>query len=87
MGVIIMKIEYEPVNVCSKKITFDIDDGKIHNMKFFGGCPGNLSAIAKLVEGADARIVAQLLRGNQCGGRGTSCADQLALAIDSAMNE
>ena len=72
---------YYPEGVCSRKITFDIVDGKLHNVKFENGCPGNLSAIAKLVEGKDAREVAEILAGNQCRGNGTSCADQFAKAI------
>ena len=75
--------EYAPQGVCSRKINFDIIDGKLHNVRFTGGCPGNLSAISKLVEGKDAKEVATLLEGNQCGMRGTSCADQLAKAIKS----
>ena len=76
--------EYQPKRVCSKLIQFDLEDGKLHNVAFLGGCPGNLQAISKLVEGADAGMIAQILRGNDCGGRGTSCADQLARAIDEA---
>ena len=75
--------EYAPQGVCSHKINFDIIDGKLHNVRFTGGCPGNLIAISKLVEGKDAKEVATLLEGNQCGMRGTSCADQLAKAIKS----
>ncbi|MBQ8919476.1 MAG: TIGR03905 family TSCPD domain-containing protein [Acidaminococcaceae bacterium] len=78
---------YAPKGVCSRGITFDMDEqGKLHNVAFAGGCPGNLQAISKLVEGADARHVAELLRHNDCGGRGTSCADQLAIAIEGALN-
>ena len=75
--------EYAPQGVCSRKINFDIIDGKLHNVRFTGGCPGNLIGISKLVEGKDAKEVASLLEGNQCGMRGTSCADQLAKAIKS----
>ena len=75
--------EYAPQGGCSRKINFDIIDGKLHNVRFTGGCPGNLIAISKLVEGKDAKEVATLLEGNQCGMRGTSCADQLAKAIKS----
>lgn len=77
--------EYTPQGVCSRKINFDIVDGKLHNVHFTGGCPGNLIAISKLVEGKDAKEVAALLAGNQCGMRGTSCADQLSLAIKSVL--
>ncbi len=72
---------YETCGVCSRQINFDIVDGKLHNVSFVGGCPGNLTAIGKLVEGQDAKSVADLLKGNDCRGRGTSCADQLAKAI------
>lgn len=75
--------EYAPQGVCSRKINFDIIDGKLHNVRFTGGCPGNLAAISKLVEGKDAREIADLLEGNQCGMRGTSCGDQLSKAIKS----
>lgn len=72
---------YATKGVCSRKITFDIVDGKLHNVQFEGGCPGNLLAISKLVEGKDALEIAELLAGNDCCGRGTSCADQLSQAI------
>lgn len=78
-------IEFIPTGICSKKITFEIEDGKIHNLKFYGGCHGNLSAISILLEGADAVKAAEMLRGNQCRDKGTSCADQLAIAIEQAM--
>ena len=69
--------------VCSRQINFSVDDeGKLHDVEFVGGCPGNLVAIGRLVEGKDAKEIADILRGNPCGGRGTSCADQFALAID-----
>ena len=76
---------YSPRRVCSRQITFDLEDGRLHNIRFVGGCPGNLSAISKLLEGADAAETVRLLKGNDCGGRGTSCADQLALAIEAAL--
>ena len=73
---------YKTSGVCSRQINFDIVDGKLHNVSFVGGCPGNLAAIGKLVEGQDAKAIADLLKGNDCRGRGTSCADQLAKAIE-----
>lgn len=76
---------YPTRGVCSQLIDFDIEDGKLHNVKFTGGCAGNLAAIGKLVEGTDAKATADLLRGNTCGRRPTSCADQLAKAIDKAL--
>ena len=76
---------YKTHGTYSKEISFDLEDGKLHNLKFQGGCPGNLAAISKLLEGQDAKNAADLLRGNDCGGRGTSCADQLAKAIDKVL--
>ncbi|MBR1398356.1 MAG: TIGR03905 family TSCPD domain-containing protein [Selenomonadaceae bacterium] len=79
---------YTPQRVCSKQIIFDIDkQHKLHNVKFVGGCPGNLLAIGKLVEGQDAQKIVDLLKGNDCGGRGTSCGDQLAVAIEGALKQ
>ena len=75
-------IRFSPKGVCSVKLDFDLEDGKLHNVSFRGGCNGNLKAIGRLVEGKDAREVADILRGNTCGLRGTSCADQFAKAID-----
>jgi len=77
---------FEPQGVCTRRITFEITDGKIYNLSFLGGCAGNLQAIAKLVEGKDALEVAKILRHNDCRGKGTSCADQLAIAIEKALN-
>ena len=78
---------FTPQGVCAKRITFAIgDDGKLHDVHFVGGCPGNLSAISKLLEGADPKDTAALLQGNDCGG-GTSCADQLAIALNGALGK
>ena len=74
---------FSPSGVCSMKIDFDVDaENKLHDVRFTGGCNGNLKAIGRLVEGKDAKEIADILRGNQCGMRGTSCADQFAKAID-----
>ena len=75
-------VSFSPRGVCAMKIDFDIEDGKLHNVRFTGGCNGNLKAIGLLVEGKDAGEVADILRGNDCNMKGTSCADQLARAID-----
>ncbi len=75
-------VEFTPQNVCSRKIIFDItDDNKITNLSFIGGCNGNLKAISKLLEGFPAEKAIQILEGNMCGMRSTSCADQLTKAI------
>ena len=78
-------VKFSPRGVCSIQIDFDIEDGKIYNVKYVGGCNGNLKAIGRLVEGRDAKEVADILRGNTCGMKRTSCADQLAQAIDQYM--
>ena len=71
--------------VCSRQIEVDIKDGKIEKVSFLGGCNGNLKAIGRLVEGKDAKEIACVLKGNQCGPRPTSCADQLARAIEEVL--
>ncbi|MBP5429492.1 MAG: TIGR03905 family TSCPD domain-containing protein [Elusimicrobiaceae bacterium] len=77
---------FEVSGVCSQEVSFALDEqNRVHNVRFLGGCPGNLLAIGKLIEGADASHVATLLKGNDCGGRGTSCADQLSRALTQAL--
>lgn len=79
---------YSPKGVCARQITYELDDeGRIYNLQFVGGCNGNLKAIGRLLEGTDAKHAAEILRGNDCNGRGTSCADQLAQAIDASLSE
>lgn len=77
---------FAPKRVCSKQIDFDYEDGKIYNLKFVGGCNGNLKAIGKLVEGMTLEEVVKRLEGNTCGPRQTSCADQLTKAIKEVYN-
>ena len=79
-----MHDRYKTKNVCSSEINFDLEEGKLHNVVFTGGCNGNLKAIGKLVEGMDADKVIALLQGNTCGYNSTSCADQLTKAIEAA---
>lgn len=80
-----MHHHYDTKGVCSVAIDFDIDeDGRLHNLVYTGGCNGNLKAIGKLVEGRPADEIADLLAGNRCRLKSTSCADQLARAIRQA---
>ena len=79
-----MRFEYTPELVCSSNISFDLVDNKISNVAFVGGCNGNLKAISKLIEGMDADKVISTLKGNTCGRRPTSCADQLVKALEAA---
>ena len=77
-----MKHTFKTHGTCSLQITFDKDDdGKIHNVEFEGGCNGNLKALSKLVEGMEAQKIYDVLHGNTCRSRPTSCADQLAQAV------
>lgn len=76
---------YMTRNTCSSKISFDIDDGIVSNIKFLGGCNGNLKAIPVLLEGMPATNVIEKLKGITCGGRPTSCVDQLAIALQKAI--
>ena len=67
--------------VCSEEIRIDIRDNKLESVEFIGGCPGNLIGIAKLVKGMDVDSVIEKLSGISCGGKPTSCPDQLATAL------
>lgn len=77
--------EYKTSGICSTKIYFDIKDGKVHSLSFEDGCNGNLKALSILVKGMDANEVVKKLKGLNCDDRGTSCADQLAKAIEEQM--
>ena len=76
---------YHPEGVCSVQIDYDIEDGKIYNLKYIGGCNGNLKAIGSLVEGMDVTEVVKRLRGIECGIKGTSCGDQLARSLEKIL--
>ena len=79
--------KFSPEGVCSTQISFELDDqDRIHNLHYEDGCDGGSKAIAILVEGMPAKKVADILRDNNCEDRGTSCADQLALALDRVLN-
>lgn len=74
--------------VCSRKIAFDLDEEqKVHNLVFTSGCNGNLKAIGKLCENRTAEEIISTLKGNTCGMRSTSCADQLAIALEKALGK
>lgn len=80
--------KYTPRGVCSSRIDFDIDEnGVIKEVKFTGGCSGNTAGISSLVKGMKARDVIERLRGTDCRGRGTSCPDQLARALEEAIGK
>jgi len=77
---------YYPKGVCSQKISVELDNnGKIEEIDVVGGCSGNLGGICKLLKGADAREIIEKLRGTDCRGRGTSCPDQIAIALEQEL--
>lgn len=78
---------YKTKGTCSSHISFELVDGKLHNVVFTGGCNGNLKGIGALVEGQDANEVISRLEGIQCGFKPTSCPDQLAQALKQALKE
>ena len=80
-------ITYRPTGVCSVQYDIVLEDDVIADIKIYGGCDGNLKAICKLIEGMDADKVAEILEGNTCGYKNTSCADQLSIALKQALAE
>lgn len=81
-----MSYSYNPKMVCSRRITFDLDGDVVHNVSFEGGCNGNLKAVSKLVDGMTVEQIEAKLKGNTCGMRPTSCADQLCIALRTALD-
>ena len=76
--------QYKTKGTCSQMIYFDLEDGKVKNVQFMGGCNGNLKGIGQLVEGMDVDDVIARLEGTTCGKKSTSCPDQLAKALKEA---
>ena len=79
-----MQYEYQTNGTCSRSILFDVEDGKVKNVQFIGGCNGNLKGIGVLVEGMDIDEVISRVEGIHCGMKSTSCPDQLAQALKMA---
>ena len=81
-----MHYDYKPQGICPWMIHFDVDDEKcVHNIKYDGGCDGNLKMISKMAEGQKAEDLIRVMEGNLCKTKGTSCADQLAKALKQAI--
>lgn len=76
---------FQTSGICPSQISFALEDGKVYNIQFTGGCPGNTAALGKLLQGTDAAHLIAVLKGNDCAGKGTSCADQLAVAVEQAL--
>ena len=83
-----MTYTYTPRGVCSRQITIELsNDGVIENVRFLGGCNGNTQGVSVLCKGLKAEDAIDKLSGIDCGGRGTSCPDQLSLALKAALKE
>ena len=81
-----MEFTYKTKGTCSREITFEVNEGKVSNVKFYGGCNGNLKGISALVEGMNIDEVIARVEGICCGPKSTSCPDQLAQALKTAKN-
>lgn len=79
--------QFQTRGVCSRSITFDVVDGVVKDVNFMGGCNGNLKGIGALVEGMPAQDVIAKLKGMTCGPKQTSCPDQLATALQLALDQ
>lgn len=77
-----MKYIYTPKGVCSMQMVFEIDSNIIKSLKIIGGCPGNTIGVSRLVVGKTVDEVIEMLKGILCGARGTSCPDQVAIALE-----
>ena len=82
-----MQYKFTPQGVCSMGITFDMENDIVTNVKFLGGCAGNTQGVARLCEGRDANELVEILKGIRYGYKETSCPDQLARAIEAALDE
>lgn len=79
--------DYNTSGTCSVRVSFDLEGETVHNLSFLGGCNGNLKAIGKLAEGRERGELIGLLKGNTCGYKPTSCADQFARALEKTLTE
>lgn len=77
-----MEYIYNPQGVCSMRMIFDIENNIVNSLKIIGGCPGNTVGVSKLIEGKNIDEIIQMLKGIQCGNKGTSCPDQIAEALE-----
>ena len=82
-----MEYKYTPEGVCSMQMIFEIENNIIKKLKIVGGCPGKTVGVSKLVEGRNIDEVIEMLKGIQCGIKGTSCPDQIARALEEYKKE
>ena len=78
---------YKTKGVCSREINFEVEDNKVKNVQFVGGCSGNTQGVARLIDGMDIDEAISRIEGIQCGFRPTSCPDQLAIALESIVGK
>ena len=78
---------YKTTGTCARAIDFEVVDNQVHNVRFQGGCSGNTQGVARLVEGMDVNEAISRMKGIDCNGRGTSCPDQLAKALEQAFQK
>ena len=82
-----MRYEYIPSGVCSAKMIFEIEENIVKKLQIIGGCPGNTVGVSKLIEGKSIEEIIQMLKGIPCGNRGTSCPDQIAVALQKYIQQ
>ena len=82
-----MTYTYKTRGTCAIQITFELDEDKVTNVQFLGGCNGNLKAISKVVEGMTVSQIEGYFKGLTCGMKSTSCSDQLAVAVRQAYED
>lgn len=82
-----MRYSFKTYGTCSRQIDFDINDNIITNVTFYGGCPGNLAALSKVVDGKTVEEIEELFKDIKCGSKPTSCSAQLAIAVRKAFEE
>lgn len=82
-----MNYQYKTSGTCSRSIDFEIEDGIVKNVRFHGGCDGNLKGISSIVDGMKVEDVISRLEGIRCGFKSTSCPDQLAKALKATEGE
>ena len=82
-----MEYRFYPTGVCSREMIFDIEDGIVKDLKVIGGCNGNLKGISSLIRGMKLEDIISKLEGIDCNGRGTSCPDQISIALKDFLNK
>lgn len=82
-----MRYSYKTSGTCTRQIDFDINENVVSNVTFYGGCPGNLAAISRVVEGKTIEEIESLFKDIKCGDKPTSCSAQLAIAVRKAYED